>query len=99
MGLQSLPVAFGVDTAKWICVSTIDATQLGIAAYLAFGLNEPIYAAVLVGLVLPQVSWATSLPSFLFHVRACPCCRTGPFGSTPWVGLNWLRPRLVAAAC
>ena len=31
LGLQSLPVAFGVDTAKWICVSTIDATQLGVA--------------------------------------------------------------------
>ncbi len=28
MGLQSLPVAFGVETAKWICVSTIDATQV-----------------------------------------------------------------------
>jgi chlorophyll/bacteriochlorophyll a synthase len=37
MGLQSLPVAFGVDTAKWICVSTIDVTQLGVAAYLYFG--------------------------------------------------------------
>lgn len=28
MGLQSLPVAFGVDTAKWICASTIDVTQV-----------------------------------------------------------------------
>lgn len=55
MGLNSLPVAFGVEGAKWICVSTIDVTQLGIAAYLAFGLNEPVYAAVLVGLVLPQI--------------------------------------------
>lgn len=55
MGLQSLPVAFGVDTAKWICVASIDATQLGVAAYLAFGLNEPIYGAVLLGLILPQI--------------------------------------------
>ena len=55
LGLQSLPVAFGVEGAKWICVSTIDATQLGIAAYLAWGLDEPVYAAVLVALVLPQV--------------------------------------------
>ncbi|KIZ05447.1 chlorophyll synthase [Monoraphidium neglectum] len=54
MGLQSLPVAFGVDTAKWICVSTIDVTQLGVAAYLAFGLHETTYAAVLLGLILPQ---------------------------------------------
>ena len=28
LGLQSLPVAFGVETAKWICVSTIDFTQV-----------------------------------------------------------------------
>ena len=37
MGLNSLPVAFGVDTAKYICVGSIDVTQLGVAAYLAFG--------------------------------------------------------------
>lgn len=55
MGLQSLPVAFGVETAKWICVTSIDITQLGIAAYLAFGLDEPVYGAVLTALILPQV--------------------------------------------
>ncbi len=55
LGLQSLPVAFGVDTAKWICVSTIDVTQLGVAAYLAFGLQQYVYAGVLLGLILPQI--------------------------------------------
>ncbi len=55
MGLQSLPVAFGVDTAKWICVASIDVTQLGVAAYLALGLQQYTYAAVLLGLILPQV--------------------------------------------
>lgn len=55
LGLQSLPVAFGVDTAKWICVSTIDVTQLGVAGYLAFGLQQYTYAAVLMGLILPQI--------------------------------------------
>lgn len=55
MGLQSLPVAFGVETAKWICVTSIDVTQLGIAAYLAFGLEEPVYGAVLLGLIIPQI--------------------------------------------
>lgn len=55
MGLQSLPVAFGVDTAKWICVSSIDITQLGVAAYLWKGLDEPTYAAVLLALILPQI--------------------------------------------
>jgi chlorophyll/bacteriochlorophyll a synthase len=55
LGLQSLPVAFGIDTAKWITVGTIDATQIAVAAYLAFGLEEPVYGAVLLALVLPQV--------------------------------------------
>lgn len=32
MGLQSLPVAFGIETAKWICVSTIDVTQVSVCA-------------------------------------------------------------------
>jgi len=55
LGLQSLPVAFGVEGAKWICVSTIDVTQLGVAAYLEFGLHMHVYAAVLLGLILPQM--------------------------------------------
>jgi chlorophyll synthase len=44
-----------VDTAKYICVSTIDVTQLGVAAYLALGLHQNIYALVLLGLTLPQM--------------------------------------------
>lgn len=28
---QSLPVAFGTETAKWICVGAIDVTQLSVA--------------------------------------------------------------------
>ena len=55
MGLNSLPVAFGVETAKLICVASIDATQLGVAAYLALGLHEPVYGAVLLALIAPQV--------------------------------------------
>ena len=55
MGLQSLPVAFGVDTAKWITVGTIDITQFAVAAYLFFGLNEPLYGGILTALILPQV--------------------------------------------
>ncbi|GAY32030.1 hypothetical protein CUMW_000170 [Citrus unshiu] len=34
MGLQSLPVAFGPETAKWICVGAIDITQISVAASL-----------------------------------------------------------------
>ncbi|BDA44052.1 Chlorophyll synthase, chloroplastic [Coccomyxa sp. Obi] len=55
MGLQSLPVAFGVETAKWITVGTIDVTQAAVAAYLFLGLNEPLYGAILTALILPQV--------------------------------------------
>lgn len=56
MGLNSLPVAFGPEVAKWITVGTIDVTQIAVAAYLAFGRHETVYAAVLTGLILPQVS-------------------------------------------
>jgi chlorophyll/bacteriochlorophyll a synthase len=55
MGLQSLPVAFGVEKAKWICAGSIDITQLSVALYLWQGLHKPVYAAVLLGLILPQV--------------------------------------------
>lgn len=54
LGLQSLPVAFGIDTAKWLTVGTIDITQIIVAAYL-FYLGETTYAAVLCGLIAPQM--------------------------------------------
>eukprot|EP00468_Gymnochlora_sp_CCMP2014_P005516 CAMPEP_0167767268 /NCGR_PEP_ID=MMETSP0110_2-20121227/15936_1 /TAXON_ID=629695 /ORGANISM="Gymnochlora sp., Strain CCMP2014" /LENGTH=519 /DNA_ID=CAMNT_0007655649 /DNA_START=58 /DNA_END=1617 /DNA_ORIENTATION=+ len=54
LGLQSLPVAFGVDTAKWICAGSIDLTQLGVAAYL-YSIGETTYANILIGLILPQI--------------------------------------------
>jgi len=63
MGLQSLPVAFGVDTAKWITVGTIDVTQLSVAAYLFFGLDLKVYGAVLLALVLPQVLFPRIAPT------------------------------------
>ncbi|CAM8971507.1 unnamed protein product [Rhodiola kirilowii] len=54
MGLQSLPVAFGTEAAKWICVGAIDVTQLSIAGYL-LGAGKPYYALALVGLIIPQI--------------------------------------------
>jgi chlorophyll/bacteriochlorophyll a synthase len=54
LGLQSLPVAFGVDTAKWITVSTIDFTQLAVAAYL-LSIGETTYGVVLLALIAPQI--------------------------------------------
>jgi len=54
LGMNSLPVAFGIEKAKWICVGTIDLTQLGVAAYL-YAIGETTYALVLFGLILPQM--------------------------------------------
>ncbi|XP_002530507.2 chlorophyll synthase, chloroplastic [Ricinus communis] len=54
MGLQSLPVAFGAETAKWICVGAIDITQISVAGYL-LGAGKPYYALALLALIIPQV--------------------------------------------
>ncbi|XP_027072610.1 chlorophyll synthase, chloroplastic [Coffea arabica] len=54
LGLQSLPVAFGTETAKWICVGAIDVTQISVAGYL-LGSGKPYYALALLGLIVPQV--------------------------------------------
>merc|ERR1712070_536799 len=54
LGLQSLPVAFGVEKAKWITVGTIDATQLFVAFYLR-GIGEDFYSNVLFCLIAPQI--------------------------------------------
>lgn len=53
-GMQSLPVMFGIDAAKWICVGMIDVFQLLVAAVL-LAEGEGKYAAGIIGLVLPQV--------------------------------------------
>jgi chlorophyll synthase len=60
MGLQSLPVAFGVDGAKYICAGSLTITQLGIAAYL-YSIGEAPYAAGLLALILPQVYFQATL--------------------------------------
>lgn len=63
LGLQSLPVAFGIENAKWLTVGTIDITQLLVAAYL-FYLGETPYAVALLGLIAPQMyfQWKLFLP-------------------------------------
>lgn len=60
MGLQSLPVAFGVDKAKWICALSVTLTQLGVAGYLA-SINEPLYGGILLALILPQMYFQATL--------------------------------------
>ena len=49
-----MPVAFGIDTAKYITVGTIDITQLAVAGYL-FYIGETPYALALLGLIAPQI--------------------------------------------
>jgi chlorophyll synthase len=60
MGLQSLPVAFGVDGAKYICAASVTLTQLGVAGYL-YSIGETTYALVLLGLILPQIYFQATL--------------------------------------
>jgi chlorophyll/bacteriochlorophyll a synthase len=56
LGLNSLPVMFGVGAAAWICVLMIDIFQLGIAAYLLY-IQENFYAVLLLLLVIPQITF------------------------------------------
>ncbi|CAA2966951.1 chlorophyll synthase, chloroplastic [Olea europaea subsp. europaea] len=63
LGLQSIPVAFGSETAKWICVGTIDITQIFVAeqrlkyssAGFLLGAGKPYHSLALLGMVVPQV--------------------------------------------
>lgn len=56
LGLQSLPVMFGITTAAWICVCMIDIFQAGIAVYL-ISIHENLYAAILLLLIIPQMTF------------------------------------------
>ena len=56
LGLQSLPVVFGITTAAWICVVMIDLFQAGIAAYL-ISIHENLYATILLLLIIPQITF------------------------------------------
>jgi chlorophyll synthase len=60
MGLNSLPVAFGINGAKWISAGLVMLIQLGVAAYLN-SIRELTYAAIILGLILPQVYFQAML--------------------------------------
>jgi chlorophyll synthase len=55
LGLKSLPVVFGVTNAALICVLMIDIFQGLVATYLV-SIHENLYAAILVLLILPQIT-------------------------------------------
>lgn len=90
LGLNSLPVAFGIDGAKWICAGSVTLTQLGVAGYLA-SIGETAYAAGILALILPQIYFqatllipdpvandvkyqAQSQPFFVFGILATALC-------------------------
>jgi chlorophyll/bacteriochlorophyll a synthase len=56
LGLKSLPVMFGVQTAAWICVLMIDVFQGGMAAYL-MAIHKNLYAVLLILLIIPQITF------------------------------------------
>jgi chlorophyll synthase len=56
LGLQSLPVMFGVTTAAWICVIMIDLFQAGVAGYL-ISIGQNLYATIVLLLVIPQITF------------------------------------------
>ncbi|NET00675.1 MAG: chlorophyll synthase ChlG [Sphaerospermopsis sp. SIO1G1] len=56
LGLKSLPVMFGVQTAALICVVMIDLFQGLVAGYLVT-IHENLYAAILVLLIIPQITF------------------------------------------
>lgn len=55
LGLKSIPVEFGIDTAKWITVGTIDGFQILVALWLHFVKHEDPYAIALTLLIIPQI--------------------------------------------
>jgi len=56
LGLNSLPVMFGIGTAAWICVLMIDIFQAGVAVYL-ISIKENLYAVILLLMVIPQITF------------------------------------------
>jgi len=56
LGLNSLPVMFGITTAAWICVLMIDIFQAGVAAYL-IAIHQNLSATILLLLVIPQITF------------------------------------------
>ncbi|MCY7407968.1 MAG: UbiA family prenyltransferase, partial [Alkalinema sp. CAN_BIN05] len=56
MGLDSLPVMFGIQKASWICVLMIDVFQALMAAYL-ISVHQNLYATILILFIIPQITF------------------------------------------
>mgnify|MGYP004358974219 CR=1 FL=1 len=75
LGLKSIPVEFGIDTAKWITVGTIDGFQILVALWLHFVKHEDPYAIALTLLIIPQIVAQVRffLPDPVENVRRSAC--------------------------
>ena len=56
LGLQSLPVAFGITRASWISAAMIDLFQLAMVAVL-IAIGQHLAAMLLVLLIIPQITF------------------------------------------
>jgi chlorophyll synthase len=56
LGLQSLPVAFGIERASWISAAMIDGFQLAMVAVL-IAIGQRFAAVLLVLLIIPQITF------------------------------------------
>ena len=56
LGLQSLPVVFGIERASWISAGMIDVFQLAMVAVL-IGIGQHFAAVLLVLLIVPQITF------------------------------------------
>ena len=56
LGLQSLPVVFGIKTASWISAGMIDIFQLAMVAVL-ITIGQHFAAVLLVLLIVPQITF------------------------------------------
>ncbi len=55
LGLDSLPVMFGITRASWICVLMIDIFQALMALYL-ITVGENLFATILILFIIPQIT-------------------------------------------
>ncbi len=56
LGLQSLPVTFGIEKASWICVLMIDIFQAGVALYL-ISIGQNLSGTILLLFIIPQITF------------------------------------------
>ena len=56
LGLQSLPVVFGIERASWISAGMIDVFQLAMVAVL-IAIGQHFAAVLLVLLIIPQITF------------------------------------------